>query len=274
MKIPPFLLAAFLFLPTPAFAQEAPVSLGMHHMSVTAEKAREDTPQSPAPVATVTETPAPTALKPEDALKKIETLADWPYYTDILTLHNDTALEKIMHSVDIDPGGVPPKGLLYIAKALSDRKRYEEAAFYFYAGQLRATFDMARFPPYSPAGKKATSDKRTEDQRGGVPESAPMLVNPHDSISLLALTIGAPVAKWAMADPKRLDAVMDKVRNWDLATPYAYLPDYDISHAAPFATWPGLLTKTRNDYFTRVRQISMGLTSVRPIEPTPSFTRP
>ena len=125
------------------------------------------------------------------------------------------------------------------------REDYERAAFYFYAGQLRATFDMARFPPYLPDDKKPVIDRRTQDQRGATPSAQVEMVNPHEGISVLALSIGQPIAKWAMADPVRLEKIMAQVREWDMATPYAYKPDYDISRAAPFEAWPQLLTKTR-----------------------------
>lgn len=275
-KLSLLLLGCTILSPLTGFAQQQAPASGMRHMSVTADKpvAKSETTTSDTIKTAPVEKTSPKALKPQDALKKMEGLSEWPYYADLMTINNDTALEKVIRAVDIDPGSVPPKGLLYIAKALSERKRYEEAAFYFYAGQLRATFDMARFPPYELNDTKKAVDKRTEDQRGQVPEAQAVLINPHEPLSILALSIGSPVAKWAMADSARLDNVMTKVREWDLATPYAYLPDYDISHAAPFETWPQLLTKTRNDYFTRVRQISQGLNSVRPVDPTPNFSRP
>lgn len=271
--------AAILIIPIPVLAQGAPSSNGMRHMSVTTDAAKPpassvEKKTDTAPAVKPEEKPAPKALKPEDALKKTDTLTAWPYYTDLMTIGNDTALEKVIHSVTIDPGSVPPKGLFFLAKALSDRKRYEEAAFYYYAGQLRATFDMARFPPYQLNPSKEDNDKRTEDQKGGPPSAPPEMVNPHDDLSMLALSIGQPIARWAMNDPTRLETVMMKVRDWDLATPYAYLPDYDISRPAPFETWPSLLSKTRSDYFTRVRQIAQGLTAVKPAAPTPSFSRP
>ena len=263
-------------------------STGMHHLSVTTDPNAAATPKTdpsfpapgtntPAPSAPTATTPARAAPKPlaaKDALKKTDTLTQWPYYTDILTINNDTALDTVLHRVDIDPGSVPPKGLLLIAKALSDRKRYDEAAFYFYAGQLRANFDMARFPPYLPDMKKERGDARTDDQKGKVPDKPIELVNPHESVSVLSLTIGSPISRWAMADPARLASVMARVRDWDLATPYAYLPDYDISHAVSFDQWPALLDKTRADYFARVNQISSGLSRVRAATPSPTFLQP
>lgn len=272
----PFLLITLL--PFTANAMSAPqTATGMRHLSVTnVPSAKEET--APAPVApdTTEKAPAlgPKALKPEDALKQLSGLTEWPYYTDLMTIGNDTAIDNIVHQINIDPGSVPPKGLFYVAKALSDRKKMEDAAFYFYAAQLRATFDMARFPAYNPGDNKKTSDKRTQDQIGNVPSSAPALINPHEPLSMLALSLGAPISRFAMADADRLDRIMNKVREWDLATPYAYLPDYDTSHAVDFKDWPALLTKTRNDYFTRVRQISRGLKTVQPVEPTPLFSQP
>lgn len=271
-----FILTACLVLPAAAFAQQNAAPKPMRHMSVTktAPVPEEKAADQKAAISEPKETPAPKALKPEDALKKTDSLTEWPYYTDLMTIDNDTALEKVIRAVDIDPGSVPPKGLFYLAKALSDRKRFEEAAFYYYAGQLRATFDMARFPPYEFNETAVKIDRRTEDQIGSVPRAEAVIINPHEPISILALSIGSPIAKWAMADSARLDTLMNKVKLWDMATPYAYLPDYDISHAVPYEKWPSLLTKTRNNYFTRVRQIARGLTAIRPTEPTPSFSRP
>lgn len=272
---------AFLLMPGPLLADTAPPQMKMRHMSVTATPgaaAASDNSDSDTANGEKTTGPVVKALSPEDALKKTDTLVEWPYYADLMTIGNDTGLKKIIQMIDRDPGSVPPKGLFYAAKALSDKGEFEKAAFYFYAGQLRATFDMARFPPYTPQDKKPQMDSRTQDQRGSVPARAEARekaqVNPHEAISMLALSIGQPIAKWAMAEPERLEKLMAEIREWDLATPYAYKPDYDISHAAPFETWPQLLTKTRNDYFTRVRQIAAGLRSVKPSAPSPNFTRP
>lgn len=267
-------------LPFSAYAMPSrQTATGMRHLSVTASPSPKSEPAAPAekPVAPAAEekpAPGPKALNPEDAVKKLDGLTEWPYYTDLMTIGNDTAIDTVIHQINIDPGAVPPKGLFYVAKALADRKQFEEAAFYFYAAQLRATFDMARFPPYELNEKKNSQDKRTQDQIGDVPSAAAVLINPHESLSMLALTIGAPVSRYAMADADRLDRIMTKVRQWDMATPYAYLPDYDTSHAVDFKEWPQLLVKTRNDYFTRVRQISRGLKTIQPIEPEPSFSRP
>ena len=248
----------------------------MRHMSITASPSEEPAPPKKieTPQDQKTEETSVKTLTPQEALKKTETLTEWPYYTDLMTIGNDTGIEKIIQIIDRDPGAVPPKGLLYAAKALSDRQDYERAAFYFYAGQLRATFDMARFPPYTPNDKKSMLDRRTQDQRGATPAPQIEMINPHEAVSVLALSIGQPIARWAMADPARLEKIMGEVRDWDLATPYAYKPDYDISRPAPFETWPQLLTTTRNNYFTRVRQIAAGLRSVKPAAPAPSFTRP
>lgn len=271
------LTSGFFVAPALSFAQQPPAQMKMRHMSITAAPGEETKPgtEAASPAAPLTEKKTTAkALTPQEALKKTDTLAEWPYYTDLMTIGNDTGVEKVIQIIDRDPGSVPPKGLLYAAKALSDRKDYERAAFYFYAGQLRATFDMTRFPPYIPDDRKPVIDRRTEDQRGRTPAAEIEVVNPHEAISVLALSIGQPIAKWAMADPDRLEKIMAEVREWDMATPYAYKPDYDISRPVPFETWPQLLTKTRNDYFTRVRQIAGGLRSVKPAAPSPTFTRP
>jgi hypothetical protein len=294
MKIIPQAALLALFLASfpafrPAVAQEMPSpapAQGMHHLDVTrmatapgdrtepVPPVKKTADKIPDPVKTADKPPAPKALKPEEALKKTDTLVAWPYYTDLATVGNDTALESVLHQVQIDPGSVPPKGLLFIAKDLSERGRMDEAAFYYYAAQLRASFDQARFPPYSVEPVLAKKkDKRTEDQRGETPspDTSAVLIDPHEPDTVLAMSIGPKISKWAMSDPSRLDTVMTKLRDWDAATPYAYLPDYDVSHAAPFEKWPQLLVQTRNDYFTRARQIAQGLTRLRPNAPAPSF---
>lgn len=268
-----FVLIAF---PPMAWAGDGVAVPKMRHMSVTSapsdpaangKNAAEENPD-------ITEKKIVKPLPPEQAIKKLDGLTEWPYYTDLMTIGNDTAIDKVVRMIDIDPGSVPPKGLLYAAKALSDRGAMEQAAFYYYAGQLRALFDMARFPSYKLGDDAKNKDRRTDDQIGRIPSAPPATVNPHEELSVLSLSIGQSISNWAMKDPDRLEALMLKVREWDLATPYAYKPDYDTSRAAPFETWAQLLAKTRNDYFTRVRQIERGLRSIQPVEPAPSFARP
>lgn len=267
------------FLTQGSFAQDAPKP-GLRHMDVTSTKpAPSPAPstgqaEKPAAIPSGTEAIRPKTLKPGEAVKKLEDLSQWPYLTDLMTPNSPKAIDDAIHKIQLDPGSVPPRALFYAAKALADQKKMADAAFYFYFAQLRATFDMARFPPYNPEDEKPKiKDSRTEDQRGQTAARTVKLVNPHESLSMLALSIGQPISKWAMQDPERLKSVMAQVRDFDLIIPYAYLPDYDTSHARPFKEWPALLDKTRDTYFTRVNQIANGLTTIRPSEPTPSFPR-
>lgn len=246
----------------------------MHHL-----RAEPATP--PAPVITPpAAAPAPVSeeQKPEpilerkplsiaEALVKPDDLKEWTELNKVVVLVGKEDTDKMVRVVEADPGAVSPTGLLFLAKALAEQKRMDEAALYFYAGQLRANFDVARWPPrLDPEDvKRMQAEKsKTEDQQGQTTgASEPRLKNPHESVFNLSAAISPPISSWLFEDPDRAALVMVKVKAWDERATYEYKPNYDLPEALPFEQWPKLLTGTREGFFMRMNEFVVGLKKIK-----------
>lgn len=253
----------------------------MHHMLVAPTAPATPPPAVPAPVAPAAEkTPAVSpvdavlakkVLTPEEALVKPEDLKPWSGVGDVVALVKPADIDKMIATINADPGSVTPTGFLFLAKALSDAKRMEEAAFYFYLGQLRVTFDIARWPPrLDPADVarlKADQSKSADQQGQTAGASLPRIKNPHESVFILSSAISQPISSWLFEDPARGDAVLAKVKAWDERVKYEYKPDYQLPEPIPFAEWAKLLPATRDGFFLRMNEFIVGLKRLKPPKP-------
>lgn len=245
-------------------------SVGMHHLTpkpatpvpapADAQPEPEKETQSPAPI------PKYTALTPKEALVSPEDLEEWNHLSDAASAYTKTNLDKLVYIIESDRGAVPPQGLFLAAKALADQKQMEQAALYFFVGQLRLTFDVTRWPPRANAEdiKRLKQDeKKSPDQASPNGNAAPRIDNPHAGITSIANNISHPILVWAMKDPARLNALMEKVKEWDASAPYAYDTGYPVNDPIPFDKWEKILPKVREDYFTRMNDLTKALSKIK-----------
>lgn len=258
------LLLTLSISPSYAFAQQQQ-SVGMHHL--TPKPALQQIPSTEPTEAESSNQDQPTApvykpLTPKEALVEPDDLEKWSHLDEAASAYSKENIAKLVHIIESDRGAVPPQGLFLAAKALSDSKHMEQAALYFFAGQLRLTFDVTRWPPRANKEdiKRLTEgNKKTEDQSAPNRDTSPRINNPHTGVSELANSIGSPILAWAMKNPKRLDNTLNKVREWDISAPYAYDPGYTVGESIPFEKWENTLTKVRTSYFSRMNELTKAL---------------
>ncbi len=269
-----FIIVASLIISPMAHAMpdQQTKSIGMHHMVIkpapvapAAPTSPTTAPAAPAPTPDTTEQPTSpkyTPLAPKEALVKPEDFKTWSHMDEAASAYSKTSVDKLVYLVESERGAVPPQGLFMVAKALSDQKQMDKAALYFFVGQLRLTFDIARFPPRANEDdiQRLKEDaKKTEDQAAPNRDTEPRIENPHAGVTAFANSISHPILAWAMKDPKRLETVMTKVREWDASAPYAYDTGYAVNEPIPFEKWEKLLPKMREDYFTRMHSLITAL---------------
>lgn len=247
---------------------------GMRHMTVVPDESKAVPPQI-VPVLPVapppSQTPPAAEKKPPldaaKALMKPEELTQWSHLSEVVLSQTKDSVDQMVRIVEADPGSVPPQALFFLAKGLAEQGRMEDAGLYYYAGQLRLSFDTVRWPPrIDPADlKRMMADrKKTQDQRGQIPiPSEPQLRNPHEAVSLLATSIGAPISQWMLEDPARGDAILARVKEWDESTPYAYHPGYDLPEPISYDEWPKRLSETREGFYKRINQFLTGLKKLK-----------
>ncbi len=255
---------------SPAWAENA-----MRHVVVT-PKVEPEKPASPVSPAPPADTQAPPVKKtaPALSLDKIfipyKDTKEWPELRAAMTISSLKDLERILAAVNTAPQDVPPTAFFMIATSLAEQNRMEEAARFYYMGQLRASFDTARFPARAAARPTVNMKGKVPDQVQQVPEGPVKIINPHNGIDMIARMAGTKIGPWVMADPARLKTIAQQVKEWDGATAYHYKLPYDTPFIEDEKTWGDLLTTTRTDFFTRLEQISQALKSL----PTRSQPRP
>lgn len=268
MKPLPLLTLALFLLPVTAHAQQSGY-IGMHHLKpkpAPVAQAPVETPPEPEVEEETPTLPVYKALSPKDALVKPEDLEKWDHMSDAALAHNPLEIQALIHLIESDRGAVPPQGLFLAAKSLADRNLMEQAAVYYFVGQLRLNFDAARWPPVQnkdDVERRALESRKSPDQAAPNLESEPRIDNPHQGIKSLGDQIGAPIISWVLKDPERMNKMIKQVREWDVSSPYAYLPDYSLTEPISFEKWDKLLVGTRENYFTQMIKWAKMMSKVR-----------
>lgn len=251
---------------------EPQISIGMKNMKPKPAKP-DDTPKSeevqktnPPPTATKPTLPSYTELDTDEALVKEEDLEPWASLSMAVMAQNRAEAEKLVYTIESDKGAVPPKGLFLAAQTLASQKMMKQASLYYLVGQLRLSFDMARWPSYEDEKDKirlAQDAQKSDDQKAPNQSAGPRIHNPHRGVQDLSETIGQPIIAWLLKDPKRFEALLNEARQWDASAPYLYDTGYKMGASQPFDTWGKLLIKTREAYFSRMNSLLKAMQKVK-----------
>lgn len=279
-----FILTQIVMACHAAHAQQSKF-VGMHHLSSVPDAAPaspppEHLPEQPAEnIGTGRAAPAvshespSTALIPaykllavKDSLIKLEALEKWPHLDEAALATTDQDIRKLVYGIEMNRGNIPPQGLFLAAKTLADHHIMERAAVYFFVGQLRLSFDAARWPArdHPDDVKRRAQDKnKTPDQASPNQDTPLRVIDPHSGVRALADSIGQPIMSWAVHDPATFHKILDEVRQWDASAPYAYMPDYDPGDSVPFESWEKLLKQSRENYFSYMANLGRAMEKAR-----------
>ena len=155
-----------------------------------------------------------------------------------------TAREQAVRDVTVAPQNYAPPVFYQLSSVLFDEGHRDDAAFWFYAGQLRARFDANRCTDPTAAA----------------------------AVSALNEQFGTPINQYMFQDPDRLAALVEKVVDWDRATPHDYDQRWinlhgmaavtgamdgeaaDAPLSLPEDQWDMIAERTRTDYLDGLRQ--------------------
>ena len=127
----------------------------------------------------------------------------------------------------------PSANLFVSAAIMLDRERVEDAAFLFYAAQLRRRLDISRFPPSETGGN-----------------------SPEVLLGALSQQIGGAVNPAAMRHPKELGAALDRIAAWTPATPKGYDPGWKYAERAPDAAVQSAFEANRKEFLDHFRPLA------------------
>jgi len=130
-------------------------------------------------------------------------------------------LTRTVDAIVADPSMVSPMFLFFASKTAFNLNRIEDAAFLFYAAQLRAAFDFSRF------------------QVNGTPDGD----NAATYLGFLRRAIGNSVSPAIMLKPAGFTNVVDRLERWTLIpSAQAYYPEFVDAKGfkTPAEKWPGM----------------------------------
>lgn len=141
--------------------------------------------------------------------------------------------------IEAAPDRYAPFVFYAMSEVLFQNGNKDDAAFWFYAGQLRARFDANRCAD----------------------------VSARSAVSVLNQRYGTPINQYAFGNPAMLEKLIPRVVDWDRKTPHNYDPRWINLHGmnamiaglgnTPAATeplslpsnqWDAIAEKTRSDY--------------------------
>ena len=126
-------------------------------------------------------------------------------------------------------------GILCVSSSVALRlHRLEDAGFLFYAGQIRAEFDKALFPPIG---------------RGGD--------NPLVALGVLRVQLGNRLSPALMAEPQLFARVSAKVKSWKPRVPPGFEPGWDYSRKGNLKQAEGAMADTRTEIVSQLGELSM-----------------
>jgi hypothetical protein len=112
---------------------------------------------------------------------------------ELLAASSDQRKKQIA-AITADSSHYAPPVLYALSSALFEEGRKDEAAFWFYAGQLRGRFDA----------------NRCND------------ISARQGVAVLNQTFGTPINQYMFKDLPKLKALIPRVVEWDRTTPYNY----------------------------------------------------
>ena len=167
----------------------------------------------------------------------------------VLMQGTDAERKKTVSAIVLAPQNYAPPVFYVMSSLLFQSGLKDDAAFWFYAGQLRARFDANRCAD----------------------------VTARSAVSVLNDRYGTPINQYMFQDREKLLALVEKVVKWDRETPHAYdhrwinLSGMGATTSAmegasgetrlsmPEDQWEAIAEKTRTDYLAGLREAIAGV---------------
>jgi hypothetical protein len=231
---------AILFFSLSSHAFEPPVKKGMNYMLVKSDSKKA--PPSPDVEKSGTDEeqelteeekqkeqirkaifkPLQTKADKLDYFVKEDKLQEFPYIRELLSGDQETRDAAIERLEDY-PEFASPMVLLLGAEYYAQQGNKEKAAIYLLVSQLRAQFDMQRWPVVNDSGLKSRQT-----------------THPAKDTFSLSKQVSKQITGWAVADKSRALKILHDVKLWDKKTSYAYRPTYDLPSSTDIETWRDL----------------------------------
>lgn len=172
---------------------------------------------------------------------------------------NDKIVSNTILSIKGNSQNFAPPVMYELSRTLFSLNKKDEAAFWFYAGQLRARFDANR-----------CSD-----------------ISARQAVSVLDQEYGTPINQYTFQDIGKLESIIHGVVEWDRLTPYKYdhrwinlhgldatlsamgEPSNNTSLSLPSEQWEEIAENTRKKYLEDLEKVLLHAKSMQKEENIP-----
>lgn len=249
-----FLLALFFF-PHFAYAISTPTVKGMNHIVVSPKTTTPEQEGKEQKIITPEEKDLAEEREKKDQVKKAifkplqtkadkldyfvtyEKLQDFPYLRELLS-SDQTTQDKAIEKIEEYPEFASPMALLLAAEYYNKKGEKEKAAFYLLGSQLRAKFDIERWPVMNDSGLRARQKQ-----------------HPANSTFTLSKEVSKNILGWFVAQKPRALRILNDLKKWDRETSYAYKPTYEIPSKTEQDTWQELHDTVTQDFINKQLEI-------------------
>jgi hypothetical protein len=185
----------------------------------------------------------------------LATLSEWPWLKELTYGLENAATHNAMQILDRDLSKAPPLAMIWAAQHYYDAGLQDKALFLYLASRLRSSVDQARFETVARPDDVSASDDNVELERSagmqaGTKSSGHESYKDLSIYNAIAASIGRPILRYGLKNPEKYKAQLRGAMQWDVETPYEYLPsvnDLRISEDSK-ENWPTIYTKLREVY--------------------------
>ena len=154
----------------------------------------------------------------------LEELTQWPWLRELTYGPENPATQNALAILDRDLAKASPLAMIWAAQHYYDLGFPDKALFLYLVSRLRSAVDQARFERREVIDLSASQENVDVERSAGGGASRATGIKSLSSYKVIASSIGRPIIKFGLKNPKRYDTQLRAAMLWDAETSYEYLP--------------------------------------------------
>jgi hypothetical protein len=194
-------------------------------------------------------------LAEDEHFPALSGLSEWPWLKELTYGLENAATQNAMQILDRDLSKAPPLAMIWAAQHYYDAGQQDKALFLYLASRLRSSVDQARFETIERQGSLSANDDNVELERTAGAHAARQssgyeAYKDLSSYNAIAASIGRPILRYGLKNPKKYKTQLRGAMQWDGETPYEYLPSVNDLRVSEDSKddWHNVYTKLRDVY--------------------------
>jgi hypothetical protein len=154
----------------------------------------------------------------------LDELTQWPWLRELTYGPENPATQNALAILDRDLAKASPLAMIWAAQHYYDLGFPDKALFLYLVSRLRSAVDQARFEHREIIDLSASQENVDVERSAGGGTSARAGIKSLSSYKVIASSIGRPIIKFGLKNPKRYETQLRAAMLWDAETSYEYLP--------------------------------------------------